>query len=495
MGDMIARGRWPDYISYSALGLLCLVSVLATPLRSQAQDSGTSPPSQENTGVSSDKSLRDYDREIQQIAERVMPAVVQIVVSGFGPAKDDSDDTSVIARQNAQGSGVIVDPNGYIITNAHVVAGAQRIKVLLIPTNASLIPYKTSFANKQRTFTAKLVGINRLIDLALLKIDATGLPSIPLQEDFRAQLGQAVLAIGSPLGLDHTITRGIVSAVGRQPDIDKPMVYIQTDAPINPGNSGGALVDSSGNLLGINTFIYTKGGGSEGLGFAIPQPAVRFVYQELKQYGRVRETYIGADVQTITTDLAAGLNLPQDWGVIVANVVPDGPADKIGLQPEDIIVTVDGRPVDSMPKYWSSLYIHPHDKPIKLEVMRGTQKLQFAVDAVDAQTGLSSLADLIDENSLVLPLGIFVVDLSKDVADQVAGLRSKTGVIVAGRTDSDPPIDTDLAMGDVIRSINRTKVSNVAEFRDALKQRKAGDPVVLQIERGGAYRYVAFEIE
>ncbi len=464
-----------------------------TPLAAQA----TSP--NQSAASASGNILRAYDEDVQQVAERVMPAVVQVVVSGFGPASDDSDDDSVIARQNALGSGVIVDPNGYIITNAHVVAGAQRIKVLLIPTNATLIPYKTSFANRQRTFTAKLVGINRLIDLALLKIDATDLPYIPLNEDFHAQLGQSVLAVGSPLGLDHTITRGIVSAVGRQPDIDKPMVYIQTDAPINPGNSGGALVDrDAGNLLGINTFIYTQGWKRRRPGlpqFRNPRSACCTPRRASQSTGRVRETYIGADVQTVTPDVAAGLSLAQDWGVVVANVAPDGPADKSGLRAEDIIVAVDGRPVDSLPKYWSSLYIHSHDKPVQLDILRGTQKKQFAINAIDAQVAFGKLSDLIDQDSLILPLGVFAVNLTKELAEQLGGLRSATGVIIAGRVDYDPQIDVDLDMGDVICALNRTKITSVTEFRKALEALKPGAPVVLQVERQGAFKFVSFEME
>jgi serine protease Do len=381
------------------------------------------------------------------------------------------------------------------MTNAHVVAGAQRVKVLLIPANTDLTPYRTSFATRQRTYAAKLVGMNRLIDLALLKIEATNLPYIPLEQNFHVDLGQMVLAIGSPLGLDHTITRGIVSSVGRQPEIDRPMVYIQTDAPINPGNSGGALVDRNGNLVGINTFILTKGGGSEGLGFAIPQPAVRYVYHELKQYGRVRQTYIGADVQTITADLATGLNLPQDWGVVVSDVSPGGPAAQSGLRAEDIILTLDGRPVDSLPKYWASLYIHPHNGPVRMEILRGTQKKQFEIAAIDAAPGFERLSDLIDRDSLIPQLGVFLVNLSSDLVQQMPGLRSTAGAIVAGTSDRTPPVDTDLAAGDVIRTINRKPVISVGSFRSQLDGMKPGDPVVLQIERQGSFRFVSFEME
>lgn len=159
-----------------------------------------------------------------------------------------------------------------------------------------------------------------------------------------------MLAIGSPEGLDHTVTKGIVSAEGRQPELDRPMVYVQTDAPISPGNRGGPWIDRDGSLTGINTFILNAAGGSEGLGFAIPEPAVRFVFNELREHGWVRQTSIGANPQTITPTLAAGLKLPEDWGVIISDVSPGGPADKAGLKPRDILVSMDGRPTDSLPK-------------------------------------------------------------------------------------------------------------------------------------------------
>lgn len=467
-----------------------------------AQSAPSSPVAAENqaepAALPHDSVLTEMDRAVDQVAEKVLPAVVQITITGFGHPEDDdssSTDSSIIERERALGSGVIVDPDGYIMTNAHVVAGAQRIRVLVIPTNSALIPYQTSFAAKQRSFNARLVGMNRQADLALLKIDATGLPYIPLNDDFRVQLGQLVLAIGSPLGLDHTITRGIVSAVGRQPEPDMPFVYIQTDAPINPGNSGGALVDRNGNLLGINTFIYSKSGGSEGLGFAIPQPVVRFVYHELREYGHVRQTYIGATAQTINSDLAAGLKLPQDWGVIISDVVPGGPADKAGLMPEDIVVSFDGRPMDSMPKFFSQLYLHKHGEPVQLEVLRGKEKKAVQIEAIEAPAGVDKLSDLIDQNSLIVSLGIFAVDFSKSVTEALPNLRSSSGIVVVGKTDYDPQIDADLDVGDVIRFMNKKPVGSVTQLRNALDRMKPGDPVVLQVERDGQFRYVTFEIE
>jgi serine protease Do len=193
-----------------------------------------------------------------------------------------------------------------------------------------------------------------------------------------------VVAIGAPEGLDHTVTKGIISAVGRQPEVDRPMVYVQTDAPINPGNSGGPLIDRNGNLVGINTFIVTSGGGSEGLGFAIPEPIVRFVYNELKEHGIVPNVTIGAHAQSITPALAAGLKLPQDWGVILSDIDAGGPAAAAGLQQRDIVTTMDGRRIDSLPKYTAFLYVHKRNTPIRMEVLRDGKPQTLSVTAVNA---------------------------------------------------------------------------------------------------------------
>jgi serine protease Do len=439
--------------------------------------------------------LSDLDQSINEIARRVLPAIVQIEVSGYGP-REHGGVSQVIEKQRAIGSGVIVDPSGYIMTNNHVVEGAQRIRVVLSPATLELVPFKTSLLVRQRTYDAKLLGVERQGDLALIKIEEKGLPYIPLQENFTVRLGQTVLAVGSPEGLTHSVTHGIVSAVGRQPDPDRPMVYIQTDAPINPGNSGGALVDRNGNLVGINTFIFTEGGGSEGLGFAIPEPAVRFVYRELKDHGRVRKTVIGANAQTITPTLAAALKLPQDWGVIISDVTPGGPADKAGVKAKDIVVAMDSRMIDSLPKFAASLYLHDRSQPVQMDVLRGTDAAKLYIPALEAHAGIDSLADLIDpQTGLISSLGVFVVDLNKQVADMLPDLRSQSGVIVAGKVGYEPAIDADLSVGDVIRSFNGRSLENAAGLRQELKALKPGAPVVLEVERLGVIQFVAFEME
>jgi serine protease Do len=273
------------------------------------------------------------------------------------------------------------------------------------------------------------------------------------------------------------------------------MVYIQTDAPINPGNSGGALIDRDGNLVGLNTFILTEGGGSEGLGFAIPEPVVRFVYHELRDHGHIRRSQIGAKAQTITPDLAAALHLLQDWGVIISDVIPEGPAEKAGLKPKDIVLAVDGRPIDSLPKFTISLYLHPRDSQLNLLVQRGSELQRLAITPVSVQAGPERLSDLADPKNLIAPLGVFLLDLDKSLADALPGLRSTSGLIVAGTVDYTPRLDVDLEVGDVIRSMNGVSLANTNDLRSRLAAFKPGEPVVFEVERQGVFQFLTFEME
>jgi serine protease Do len=449
--------------------------------------------------TSSDRSkiLQEYDDAIDQIAEQAMHSVVEIEVTSFGkPETTDSQDQETLQRQRALGSGVIVDPDGYIITNNHVVAGALRIRVTVAPTTVELLMGHINLANQQRVYEAKLIGTNRYADLALIKIEAHDLPTISLPEAFHLRLGQTVIAIGAPQGLDHTVTKGIVSAVGRQPELDRPMVYVQTDAPINPGNSGGPLIDRDGNLIGINTFIFTSGGGSEGLGFAIPEPVVRFVYLELKAHGFVPSVTIGAHAQAITPDLATALKLPQDHGVIFSDIDAAGPAATAGLRPNDIVELIDGVPIDSFPKYTAFLYIHKRGSPLHMEVLRDGKPVSISLSPVDSMPTVENLSDLTNPTKDLIPsLGIFVLDLNNHLAEALPGLRSKRGVVVAGVLAGEPATLTNLAVGDVIRSINGKQLNTSEELRMQLANFKPGDSVAFEIERQSAFQYVAFEIE
>jgi serine protease Do len=470
---------------------VCLV--LSQPLLGQSSRSPATP----DATAAAPSILKEYDQAIDQVAERAMQSVVEIEVTGYGvPEKDQDQGQQNLERQRSIGSGVIVDPEGYIVTNNHVVNGALRIRVIIAPTTVELVSGNTRMANPQRVYEAKLIGTNRYADLAVIKIEEKDLPFIPLPELFLFHLGQTVVAIGAPEGLDHTVTKGIISAVGRQPELDRPMVYVQTDAPINPGNSGGPLIDRNGNLVGINTFIYTSGGGSEGLGFAIPEPIVRFVYGELKAHGIVAGVTIGAHAQTITPALAAGLKLPRDWGVIVSDIDAGGPAAAAGLQQSDIVTTIDGRRIDSLPMYTAFLYVHKRNTPIRMEVLRDGKPQTLSITAVNAPPVIDNLSDLINpKKDLVASLGIFVIDLDNSLVGSMLNLRSQKGVLVAGLLGGEPAVAADLTAGDVIRAINGKPLNNSQELRQTLAGLKPGDAVVLEVERQSVLQYVAFEME
>lgn len=455
---------------------------------------------QESSGQESSKPiLQQYDQAIDRVAEQAMHSVVEIEVTGFGkPESSEGQEHGgdFLQRQRAIGSGVIVDPDGYIVTNNHVVAGALRIRVIVAPTTVELITGRTQLANQQRVYEAKLIGTNRFADLAVVKIEAHGLPAIALPELFHVRLGQTVIAIGAPQGLDHTVTKGIVSAVGRQPEADRPMVYVQTDAPINPGNSGGPLIDRDGNLIGINTFIFTSGGGSEGLGFAIPEPIVRFVYLGLKANGVVPSVTIGAHAQSITPDLAAAMKLPQDYGAIFSDIDAESPAAEAGLQPKDIVLTIDGIPIDSLPKYTAFLYMHKRGSPLRMGVLRDGKPVSVSLTPIDFLPTAESLSDLMNPTRDLIPsLGIFVLDLDERLIATLPGVRSKRGVVVAGVLEGEPATLANLEVGDVITSVNGKSLNSSEELRQQLANFKPGDSVAFEVERQGAVQYVAFEIE
>ena len=440
--------------------------------------------------------LVQLNNALESLAAKVSPAVVQILVTGYGTARqEDRSQTAFIVRQHAVGSGVIVDSNGYIMTNAHVIEGAQRIRVALpLPSGDSsgLVPL-----GKRRIVDARLLGQHKETDLALLKIDENDLPTLSLLAQQRPRVGELVFAIGSPEGLQNSVTMGVVSAVARQADPNKPLPYIQTDAPINPGNSGGPLVDMNGSVVGINTFILSQGGGSEGLGFAIPARVVEFVYRSLRRYGHVHRVEIGAGAQEITPTLAEGLQLAQHWGVVVSDVKPGGPAEAAGLQIQDIILSADDRRIETLPSLTAALYLHRLDQVVKLEILRGNKRMTINVPAIEHHDHMDQLMDTINpENSLIPKLGVLAIDISGELGAKLKSeLRIPSGVIVVGRAVELVTPDTGLQAGDVIHQLNTTPIDSTHTLRTAVDGLKTGNPVVLQIERDGELMFVSFEME
>ena len=441
--------------------------------------------------------VQNLSISLEALARRVNRSVVKIVTTGYGLSEDtDSDDASLLTRQRATGSGVILTPDGYIATNAHVIQGARRIRVQL-PVSERVEQKRRSIVKPAGTvLEAKVVGVDRETDLAVLKVEAKSLPHLELGDSRALRQGQLVMAFGSPLGLRNSVSLGVVSSIARQLKPDSPMIYIQTDASINPGNSGGPLVDVHGRVVGLNTMILSQSGGSEGIGFAVPSDILRGVFDQIRKEGHVHRGEIGVSVQTITPLLSAGLKLPQDWGVLVADATPDGPADRSGVQPGDIVLSLDGKPMENARQLEVNLYPHPVGDKVTLEVLRGSDRLTMDVPVVAEDDDPQRFADLVDPAKNLIPkLGILGIEIDKRLAAMLPDLRRQYGVVVAARAAGSDGSEVDLRPGDVIYAMNNQPTATVAALQTALAQLKSGDPVVLQLERDGQLLYLAFEIE
>jgi len=449
-------------------------------------------------GNQSPNPLHQISSSVEDLVKRVSPSVVQVRVTGFGTTEEaDSNETAlVIGRFRSIGSGVIIDPEGYILTNAHVLKGAQRVQVLLPSPLAGEFPDLSTLGSQGRTLDARIVGQSKEIDLAVLKIEAKGLPALPIGKYSDLRQGEMVLAFGSPGGLQNSVTMGVVSAVARQPDPDNPMVYIQTDAPINPGNSGGPLVNVDGEVVGINTFILTQSGGNEGLGFAIPSGIVAVAYPQLLKYGHLHRGEIGIRVQTITPNLAAGLGLPTDRGVIVSDVAPGSPAEQAGLKIQDIILSMNDKPVGSLPIFAMYMLMSHKGDLAKIRFLRGSEKMQVEVPVAQHPHNVDLLAGLVDpEKNLVSKLGILGIEINEKISQMLPGLREASGVIVAAKVARLGAEENSLAVGDVIHALNGMTVIGLDFLRSQLDAIKPDSPVVLQIERDGSMMYTTFRTD
>lgn len=436
----------------------------------------------------------ELSASLEATARAVGPSVVQIFTTSYTPAEGLVPRTAdLVTTQRASGSGVIVDQEGFIVTNAHVVRGAQRLRVEIpIPAVGRSI-----LATRSRTVDGQIVGIDVETDLAVIRVDERTLPALAFGDSDELKTGQMVLAFGSPLGLHNSVSLGIVSGVARQLAPESPMIYVQTDAAINPGSSGGPLVDLQGRLVGINTLIATQAGGNEGVGFAAPSNIVRTVYQQIRRNGRVRRGDIGVRAQTVTPVLASGLGLVRDHGVVIADVAPGSTGAAAGLRPGDLVVSLNGKPMENGRQFQIGLYQRVVGDVVSLELLREGRTLKVPVAITERQDQFAGLSATVDpRQNLVAPLGILGVDLDRRIAEIIPVLRVRSGVVVAstvaGALDAQ---EGGLVAGDVIYAVNRTPVEGLTELRAALAKLKTGDSVVLQLERRGELMYLAFTVE
>lgn len=436
----------------------------------------------------------DVSASVEATTRLASPAVVEIVSTGYRVGDGSvAGAAALVARQHMSGSGVIVDPEGYIVTNAHVVGGAQRLRVELpMPPDGRSI-----LARRSRAVDATIVGLDLETDLAVIKIDERNLPALGFGDSEALQPGQLVLAVGSPLGLQNSVSLGVVSAVARQLTPESPMIYIQTDAAIHPGSSGGPLVDLHGRIVGLNTLLLTPAGGADGIGFAAPSNIVRTVYEQIRQNGFVRRGDIGVRAQTITPVLAAAVDLPLDHGAVLADVFPGSPAALAGMARGDVVLAIDGKPIENGRQLYVTLYRRLAGEVVTLEIMRDGEVRKVRVVMEERHHPLIGTPQPIDpRRNLVARLNMLGVNVDAAVVQRLPWLRVGVGVLVVsnvpGAFDSgqDP-----LIPGDVVFGVNRTLVAGLDDLRAALDTLKPGDPAVLHVERRGERMYLEFTVD
>jgi serine protease Do len=380
-------------------------------------------------------------------------------------------------RQRSLGSGFIISREGYIVTNNHVIDEADQIKVRLYD---------------EKEYDAKLVGRDPNTDLALIKIDAPAdLTALPLGDSDRLETGTWVVAIGSPFGLEQTVTQGIVSAKGRTIGAGPYDDFIQTDASINPGNSGGPLINLQGEVVGINTAIVPQG---QGIGFAIPVNMARGIIDQLKASGEVTRGWLGVAIQDITPELAEYYGIKEQKGVLVTQVFPGDPAEEAGIQPQDVILAIDGKPITSsreLSRHIASLEV---GKRAAVTLLRGSKEKTVQVKLAKRSETEARASDKGSGKEDAESLGLRLNELTPELARHLGLDEKDKGVVVVGITPGSQADEADLQQGDVIKEVNRKAIGNLAEFRKETGQVKSGEALQLLVKRRGA-GYLALRLK
>jgi serine protease Do len=437
--------------------------------------------------------LRAFDRALTTLSEKISPAVVQVLSDAYSPLSDLPG--SPTAYEQATGSGILLTGDGYLLTNSHVVKGATLIYVIL-PHVESIQQRSSIVKPRGRKLLAKLIGLDRETDLAVLKIDATGLPFLELGDSDQVRQGQLVLAFGSPFGMQNSMAMGIVSAVARQLEADDPMIYLQSDVSINPGNSGGPLVDVNGEVVGVNTMIVSETGGSDGVGLAVPSNIARNVFDQIRANGVVRRGEIGIEAQTITDSMAEKLDLPRDSGVILGDVTPGGPGARAGLKVGDIVLALNGKPMENARQLQVNLYSKPLDSVVEVEVLRGGKSKKIYVTVSERPNDPDRFAALANQQVETVPhLGIMALELTERIKEMVGESREPRGILVANVLANAGRPAGALEIGDIIYSVNKKDVRTIQDLRASLSKSQAGDVVVLQVERASKLRYVETAVD
>jgi serine protease Do len=494
----------------AALGRRFLVSTLAGALvfslagyefatRARAATPAAPAAALDDQSVSA---LLSLDQAMEKLAARVTPATVNVTVTSKKGADaqnlsqegDDNDDDSNPLRQfgpfgfgfgphghgqsqieHGLGSGVIISPDGYIVTNNHVIDGAVDIHVTM--TDRRILP-------------AKLVGADPLTDLAVLKIEGSNYPSVPLGDSTTLHPGQTVLAFGNPLGFRFTVTRGIVSALNRPnpyaQDRRSPGEFIQTDAAINPGNSGGPLVDARGEVVGINTFLISETGGFSGMGFAIPTQIVRPTVESLIKYGKVSHGYIGVGISDVTPDEAKFFHVNNANGAVVTQVEPNSPASKAGLKVGDIITEVNGKTVSDAGALQVEVGQQQPGSKLQLKALRDGKSIDVPV-TLEAMNKAERGSESSDASHGKPRWGLGLADLTPELRQQLQADEAIKGAVVEQVQPGSPADNAGLQSGDVITEVNRQPVHSATDVKNALAGvAKDGDALVLVWSHGGS---------
>ncbi len=442
------------------------------------------------------RSITGESTAFSDVVKSVGPAVVNISTTKtvrrdispfshpFDPFEDFFDSFRLPRKykERSLGSGVIVSSDGYIITNYHVVEKADEIKVTLYD---------------KQDYKGKIIGSDPKTDIAIIKIPAKSLPAVKWGDSDSLQVGEFVLAFGNPYGFSHTVTMGIVSAVGRaNVGIADYEDFIQTDAAINPGNSGGPLVNIRGELIGINTAIFSRTGGYQGIGFAVPSNMAESVMKQLVKEGKVTRGWLGVTIQSITPDLAKEFGLKNGKGAVVSEIMKGGPAEKAGLKRGDIILEVNGKTINDAESLRNAVAQSEVGSHIKIKIVREGQPLSLTAKVSELpkdmpEASMEKREKETDEENVFA--GFTVIALTEEIAKQLGLSRYEKGVVIIRVEPDSAAEEAGLKKGDVIHEINKKTITNLRDFNNIVSHIKEGDSILLYINRGERKFYLTLK--